>query len=207
MDGRDSVRAGRLRVKSRLTVPRFKRAFDIAGACAGLVVFAPVLAVVIIAVLLDDGRPVLFRQRRLGWRRQPFSILKIRTMREGRTTRVGRVLRATGVDELPQFLNILRGEMSAVGPRPLTEDDVRRLGWTGAEFDFRWDSKPGLTGLAQIVGAQSMQDALELDRAYAARWSPVLDCQLIGWSFAVNAFGKTRVQQWVRRTARFDSLG
>jgi lipopolysaccharide/colanic/teichoic acid biosynthesis glycosyltransferase len=184
-------------------VSRSKRAFDIIGAAAGLVVFAPVLAIVVITVLIDDGRPILFRQRRVGWRRQPFFILKIRTMRDGAVTRAGRVLRATGLDELPQFLNILRGEMSAVGPRPLTEDDVRRLGWTGVEFDFRWETPPGLTGLAQIVGAPSMQDALKLDRLYASRWSPVLDCRLIALSFAVNVFGKTRVQRWVRRSALF----
>ena len=108
-----------------------KRVFDVAGACAGLVVFAPVMAIVAIAVLIDDGRPLFFRQQRIGYRRRPFSILKIRTMRDGRTTRVGRVLRATGLDEVPQLVNVLSGEMSAVGPRPLTESDVARLGWTG----------------------------------------------------------------------------
>lgn len=179
---------------------RLKRTFDVAGACAGLLVFAPVMAIALAAVLIDDGRPVLFRQQRLGWRRRPFSILKIRTMRDGRTTRVGRVLRVTGLDEIPQFINILSGEMSAVGPRPLTESDVRRLGWSGAEFDFRWEEKPGLTGLAQIVGAASTGDALELDRIYTARWNPLLDLQLIALSFAVNVFGKPRVQRRVRRS-------
>jgi len=176
-----------------------RRAFDLAGTCAGLVVFAPVMAAVAVAVLIDDGRPLFFRQRRVGFRRRPFSILKIRTMRDGRTTRVGRVLRATGLDEVPQLLNILAGEMSAVGPRPLTESDVARLGWTGAAFDFRWEAKPGLTGLAQIVGAASNIEALELDRAYAGNWNPLLDCQLIALSFAVNLLGKRRVQQMLRR--------
>jgi lipopolysaccharide/colanic/teichoic acid biosynthesis glycosyltransferase len=174
-----------------------KRAFDVAGSCAGLLVFAPVMAVVIPAVLIDDGRPVLFRQRRLGRYRRPFAILKIRTMRDGSPTRVGSILRATGLDEIPQFINILAGEMSAVGPRPLTESDVARLGWTGADFDSRWDVKPGLTGLAQIVAPASPQDALELDRTYAVRWNPWLDCQLIALSFAVNVFGKARVQRTV----------
>jgi lipopolysaccharide/colanic/teichoic acid biosynthesis glycosyltransferase len=178
---------------------RFARAFDVVGACAGLVLFAPVMAIAITAALIDDGRPVLFRQQRLGYRRRPFSILKIRTMRDGRTTRVGRVLRATGLDEITQFINILSGDMSAVGPRPLTEADVRSLGWTGVEFDFRWERKPGLTGLAQIVGAPTMRDALELDRTYtAASWNPLIDCELIALSFAVNVFGKTRVQRTLR---------
>ena len=174
-----------------------KRAFDIAGSCAGLLVFAPVMAIVIPAVVIDDGPPILFRQRRLGVHRRPFPILKIRTMRDGSPTRVGRLLRATGLDEIPQFINILKGEMSAVGPRPLTETDVARLGWTGSEFDSRWDVKPGLTGLAQIIGPASPQEALELDRAYAAQWNPLLDCQLIALSFAVNVCGKARVQRAV----------
>jgi len=175
-----------------------KRGFDIVGASAGLLVFAPVMAIALAAVLLEDGRPVIFRQARLGYRRRPFSIIKIRTMRDGRVTRVGRVLRATGLDEVTQFLNILSGEMSAVGPRPLTEDDVRRLGWTGVEFDFRWEQKPGLTGLAQLVGAESSQLTLDLDRSYAARANLLLDCQLIALSFAVNAFGKSRVRERLR---------
>ena len=182
-----------------MTAAQFKRAFDVVGACAGLLVFAPAMTVVIPAVLLDDGGPVLFRQPRLGLRRRPFFILKIRTMRDGRVTRVGRILRATGLDEIPQFINILSGEMSAVGPRPLTESDVQRFGWTGSEFDFRWETRPGLTGLAQIVGPESREAALELDRSYTRRWYPWLDCQLIALSFAVNVFGKARVRKLARQ--------
>jgi lipopolysaccharide/colanic/teichoic acid biosynthesis glycosyltransferase len=177
-----------------------RRLFDLAGACAGLLVFSPVVALIAAAVLIDDGRPVLFHQPRLGYRRRPFSILKFRSMRDDRQTRVGRVLRATGLDEIPQFINILRGEMSAVGPRPLTEADVRRLGWTGPEFDFRWNVKPGLTGLAQLVHATSAQDSLALDRAYTARWNPLLDCRLIAMSFAVNVVGKSRIRARLRRS-------
>jgi len=187
----------------------FKRAFDIAGACAGLLVFAPVMAIAIVLVLLDDGWPVIFRQARLGYRRRPFFIIKIRTMRDGRPTRVGSMLRATGLDEVPQFLNILSGEMSAVGPRPLTADDVRRLGWTGLEFDFRWEMKPGLTGLAQLVGTSATRETLELDRTYASRANVLLDCQLIALSFVVNVFGKARVRRRLRDSdlARAASAG
>ena len=176
-----------------------RRLFDVVGAFAGLVVFAPVMAIVAVAILADDGRPVLFRQARLGYRRRPFVILKFRSMRDQRVTRVGRLLRATGLDEIPQFINILRGDMSAVGPRPLTEADVHGFGWTSPDFDFRWSQRPGLTGLAQIIGARSSAEALILDREYIRRWSPVLDCQLIALSFVVNALGKSRVQQLLRR--------
>lgn len=174
---------------------RTKRLFDIAGAVAGVVVFAPVMAIVAAAVLIDDGRPLLFPQERVGYRRRPFVIWKFRTMRDGNVTRVGRVLRASGLDELTQFFNILKGDMSAVGPRPLTDADVQRLGWGPAAFDFRWEVRPGLTGLAQIAGAASSEEALSFDRAYVARWRPRLDCQLIALSFAVNVFGKARVRQ------------
>ena len=177
-----------------------QRAFDVVGALAGLAVFAPAMIAIGLAILVDDGRPILFCQERLGHRRKPFRILKFRSMRDGRVTRLGRLLRATGLDEIPQFVNVLRGEMSAVGPRPLTADDVARLGWTGREFDFRWACRPGLTGLAQLLGARADADALVFDRVHAAGWSPVRDCRLIAWSFAVNAFGKDRTRRWVRRS-------
>jgi lipopolysaccharide/colanic/teichoic acid biosynthesis glycosyltransferase len=90
--------------------------------------------------------------------------------------------------------------MSAVGPRPLTEADVEQFGWLGSAFDFRWESKPGLTGLAQILGPPSPTEALELDRTYTARWNPLLDCQLIALSFVVNALGKSRVQRRLRNS-------
>jgi lipopolysaccharide/colanic/teichoic acid biosynthesis glycosyltransferase len=81
----------------------------------------------------------------------------------------------------------------------LTESDVQRLEWTGAEFDFRWEARPGLTGLAQLVGPDSPQTALELDRTYTRQWYPWLDCQLIALSFAVNVFGKARVRKLARQ--------
>src|SRR6202030_2567970 len=127
-----------------------KRLFDLVGAVAGLLVFSPAMAAIAGAIVLEDGSAVLFRQERLGRRRRPFIVLKFRSMRDGRITRVGRLLRATGLDELPQFINILRGDMSAVGPRPLTVADVTRLGWMAPRYDFRWRVLPGLTGLAQV---------------------------------------------------------
>ena len=176
-----------------------QRAFDLVGAAAGLIVFSPIMAVIAAAVWCEDRSPVLFRQPRVGYGRRVFTILKFRSMRDGRVTRIGLVLRATGLDELPQFINILRGEMSAVGPRPLTVDDVERLGWTTPAHDFRWRTPPGLTGLAQMAGTSSAPEALVLDRAYLARRGVILDCQLIALSFAVNAFGKTRVRAWLGR--------
>jgi lipopolysaccharide/colanic/teichoic acid biosynthesis glycosyltransferase len=177
-----------------------QRLFDLAGALAGLLAFSPVMAAIAAAILLDDGWPLLFRQERVGRRRRAFTILKFRSMRDGQITRVGRLLRATGLDELPQFINILRGEMSAVGPRPLTGADVVRLGWTAPRCDFRWRVLPGLTGLAQVNAAGSGRRSLALDRQYVARRSLLLDLQLVALSFAVNAFGKRRVRGFLVRS-------
>jgi lipopolysaccharide/colanic/teichoic acid biosynthesis glycosyltransferase len=180
--------------------------FDLAGAAAGLLAFSPVMAVIAAAIVLDDGWPVLFRQQRLGRSRRPFTILKFRSMRDGRITRVGRLLRATGLDELPQFINILRGEMSAVGPRPLTEFDVTRLGWTTPRYDFRWRVLPGLTGLAQVTETRSGRLSLGLDRRYVAHRTLSLDVCLVAVSFAINALGKRRVRRLLIRSRRRDLL-
>jgi undecaprenyl phosphate N,N'-diacetylbacillosamine 1-phosphate transferase len=123
-------------------------------------------------------------------------------MRDGRITRVGRMLRATGLDELPQFINILRGDMSAVGPRPLTEPDVTRLGWMAPRYDFRWRVLPGLTGLAQVTEARSGRLSLGLDRRYVSRQSLLLDLRLVAVSFAINAIGKRRVRRLLVRSRR-----
>jgi lipopolysaccharide/colanic/teichoic acid biosynthesis glycosyltransferase len=181
---------------------RVKRCFDVAGAAAGLIVFGPLMTGIAAAIILDDGAPVLFRQERLGRGRRPFAILKFRSMRDGRITRVGRLLRATGLDELPQFINILRGDMSAVGPRPLTASDVARLGWTGTRCDFRWQVTPGLTGLAQVNAARSGRQSLAFDRRYVARQSLPLDLGLVALSFAVNALGKRRIRRLLGRSRR-----
>lgn len=178
---------------------RLKRPFDVIGAIGGLIFFAPVMAAIAAAILLGDGRPLLFRQTRLGRGRRPFTIFKFRTMRNEEVTAIGRLLRSTGLDELPQLVNVLVGELSAVGPRPLMEADVRKLGWMDPACDFRWSVPPGLTGLAQVVGARSARHALRLDRCYIARQSLRLDVRLVAWSFVINLLGKTRVQRLISR--------
>jgi len=175
------------------------RAFDIVGALGGLVFFSPVMTAIAVAILLEDGRPVFFRQTRLGRERRPFEILKFRSMRDGRVTRVGRVLRGTGLDELPQFVNILRGELSAVGPRPITAEDAARYGWSGADADVRWSVNPGLTGLAQLAG-RSTPEFLALDRAYVRERTLAMDCRLIAMSFVVNVLGKSRTRRLFFKT-------
>jgi lipopolysaccharide/colanic/teichoic acid biosynthesis glycosyltransferase len=181
---------------------RGKRVFDVIGAIGGLLFFAPVMIAAAAAIALDDGRPLFFRQIRLGRWRRPFSILKFRTMRDGRVTRVGALLRATGLDELPQFVNILRGELSAVGPRPITEEDAERFGYTGPSARTRWSVAPGLTGIAQLC-ASSCREALVLDRCYVRRPGVRLDCRIVAMSFVVNILGKSRARRLLfGRTSR-----
>ena len=175
-----------------------KRALDVAGAAAACVVFAPVAAAVTLATWLEDGGPPLFLQTRIGRRRQPFTVFKFRSMRERRVTRVGQWLRRTGVDEVAQFLNVCRGEMSVVGPRPLTGEDLLRLGWDDARTDWRFAAKPGITGLSQLFGGRGARTSLRLDRLYLRRQSLSLDLQLIALSFAANVVGKRTVRRLFR---------
>jgi lipopolysaccharide/colanic/teichoic acid biosynthesis glycosyltransferase len=187
-------------------VPRAaKRLMDILGASVALLVLSPVLAAVSITIIVLDGRPVMFRQYRAGLQGRAFSIAKFRTMRDGadaeredlrqhnevtgsaaafkmsndpRTTRLGRLLRRTSLDELPQLWNVLRGDMSLVGPRPHPFDDVARY----EEWHWRrLAMKPGITGLWQV---SARRDAdfdrwVELDVSYIDNWSIALDIKLM----------------------------
>lgn len=177
-----------------------KRVFDVALAGTACLAFAPLAAGLALATWLEDGGPALFAQPRIGRGRKPFTILKFRSMREGEVTRVGHWLRRTGIDELPQFINVLRGEMSVVGPRPLTEADVQRLGWNGAQHDWRFAVRPGITGLSQLVAGRGARSTQRLDRLYLQRQSLALDVQLVALSFAVNVFGKSAVRRWIVAT-------
>jgi lipopolysaccharide/colanic/teichoic acid biosynthesis glycosyltransferase len=181
-----------------------KRVIDIVGASAALVILSPVMGLVAVSIVLGQGRPVLFRQPRAGLGGASFRIAKFRTMRVGadaerealrernevtgsaaafkltddpRITRVGRFLRRTSLDELPQLWNVLRGEMSLVGPRPHPFDDVTRY----EPWHFRRLSmKPGITGLWQI-SARSDADFdrwVALDLEYIDNWSILLDLKL-----------------------------
>jgi lipopolysaccharide/colanic/teichoic acid biosynthesis glycosyltransferase len=156
------------------------RAFDIAIAGAGLVISSPFLAAAALAVKLDGGGPVLYKQVRVGQHGQDFELLKLRTMIVGaenqgagyavdrgdaRITRAGRVLRRLSLDELPQLWNVVRGDMSIIGPRPTLRYQVVQY---DAEQLHRLDVKPGITGWAQIHGRASLPwaERIELDLWY-----------------------------------------
>ena len=176
---------------------RLGRLADVAGASALLAIAAPVLAAAALLIRVTDGAPILFRQPRLGRGRRPFQIVKLRTMKAGAVTPIGGVLRDLGLDELPQLFNVLRGEMALVGPRALTADDVRRLGWETAAFDLRWSVRPGITGPAQIAPVRRChpRTTWRLDRRYVLRRSAAGDAAILGASVLVPLIGKRRTRR------------
>lgn len=173
-----------------MPVPLFKRIFDILAASLALIVFAPVLLLVAVLVRIHLGAPVIFGQVRPGYKGMPFRIYKFRTMTDDRATdgsllsdterltRLGLFLRATSLDELPELFNILRGEMSLVGPRPLLMQYLERY---SPEQMRRHDVLPGLTGWAQVNGRNALtwEEKFALDVWYVDNWSFWLDIKII----------------------------
>ena len=169
------------------------RAADVAIAGIGLAVTSPLLALAALATKLEDGGPVLYRQARVGKDGEDFEVLKLRTMVVGaesigagyavdrgdrRITRVGRIMRRTSIDELPQLWNILRGEMSLIGPRPTLRYQVETY---SERQRLRLAVRPGLTGWAQVNGRAALpwEDRIELDVWYVEHRSPLVDLKIL----------------------------
>jgi lipopolysaccharide/colanic/teichoic acid biosynthesis glycosyltransferase len=178
------------RSRGRTLALATKRVVDVVGAAAGLVALAPLLALVALSLLATGGPPVFFRQERPGLGGRIFTIVKFRTMRplrpgeapyftdRERITRLGRFLRSTSIDELPELWNVLRGDMSLVGPRPLL---VEYLDKYTPEQRRRHDVLPGITGWAAVNGRPSRRfgDRLALDVWYVDHWSLWLDLKIL----------------------------
>jgi lipopolysaccharide/colanic/teichoic acid biosynthesis glycosyltransferase len=169
------------------------RALDVAGASLGLALASPFLAAGALAIKLADGGPVVYRQRRVGKGGREFELFKLRTMVVGaeqqgagwavnrgdpRITRVGRLLRRLSLDEVPQLWNVVRGEMSLIGPRPTLAYQVEQ--YTPRQRK-RLDVKPGITGWAQIHGRASLpwEERIELDVWYVENRSPAVDLKIL----------------------------
>ena len=165
---------------------RAKRMLDIVGAATALVGCAPLMGVTALAIRLTMGPPVLFRQQRPGRDGRPFSLLKFRTMSgaggpstdAARLTRTGGILRSLSLDELPQLWNVLRGDMSLVGPRPLL---MQYLGRYTPRQARRHEVLPGITGWAQVNGRNQLshEERFELDVWYVDNWSLLLDARIL----------------------------
>jgi Undecaprenyl-phosphate glucose phosphotransferase len=185
-----------------------KRAFDVLAAAAGLVILWPLLTLVAIAIKLDSPGPVLFRQTRHGYNNETIKVFKFRSMtrledgdefvpavrNDSRVTRVGAILRRTNIDELPQLINVLRGEMSIVGPRPHATAHNRMFEGKISVFSRRHVVKPGITGWAQVNGyrgftetLEQMQQRVEHDLYYIDNWSFWLDLRIM----VMTLFSKT----------------
>lgn len=197
----------------------FKRCVDLVGAGLGLLFLSPIMLFVALLIRFDSPGPILFRQLRRGYRGRMFPVLKFRTMtldaeqqlgaleksnesvggvlfklrNDPRVTRVGSILRRYSLDELPQLINVLRGEMSLVGPRPLQLRDSDRLLKLNSEaYSRRLQVLPGLSGPWQISGRSelSYEDMVELDLEYVENWSLQRDFSIICKTFLVVLLGR-----------------
>jgi len=171
-------------------IPLTKRLFDLLLAGPGLILLSPVLLLIALIILIQDGRPVFFRQERGGYGGRVFRLIKFRSMRhavgragralpdEQRLSRLGRVLRAASLDELPELFNVLRGEMSLVGPRPLMAIYLDRY---SPEQARRHEVLPGITGWAQVNGRNALtwEEKFRLDVWYVDHWSFWLDLKIL----------------------------
>ena len=194
-----------------------KRGLDLVVATASILLLAPMVMLLALLVLLTMGRPIFYEHERVGFQRRPFRCQKFRTMvrdpdavlarhleedpeaarewsdtrklrQDPRVTFVGRLLRKSSLDELPQLLNVLRGEMSCVGPRPVVEDELARY---GTKAPLYLSARPGMTGLWQVSGRSSVDYArrVALDERYVCRWSIWLDLKiLLDTIFVIVAF-------------------
>lgn len=174
-----------------------KRALDIACSIFGLIVSAPIIAIMIVLIKRESPGPVFFRQVRLGLHNKPFEIIKLRSMRldaekqtgavwavqdDPRRLKIGTFMRKMNIDELPQFWNVLKGDMSMVGPRPERPEFVQDFKETIHYYNLRHSCKPGVTGWAAVNGLRgstSLEDRIEYDLYYIENWSILLDIKII----------------------------
>ena len=193
-------------------IPISKRILDLTITSVGMIVILPVMGIVALLVRVFLGAPVVFKQVRPGYGGRPFTLLKFRTMTdkrdahgdllpdEERLPRFGRILRATSLDELPEFFNILRGEMSIVGPRPLL---MRYLERYNDEQARRHHVLPGITGWAQINGGNnvSWEEKFKLDVWYVDNWSVLLDLKIMLLT-PIKVFAREGINQPGNATAQ-----
>ena len=171
-------------------IPTVKRIFDLTVTIPGLILLSPLILIIAALVRIQHGNPILFSQVRPGYHGKLFTLRKFRTMTEARDpqgnllpdnarlTALGRFLRASSLDELPELLNVLKGEMSLVGPRPLLVQYLERY---STEQARRHDVLPGITGWAQVHGRNAItwEDKFDLDVWYVDHWSLLLDIQIL----------------------------
>lgn len=162
-----------------------------------LIVVSPIIIGACCAIAIFDGTPIFFPQTRIGKHRIPFVIIKLKTMINEKVTRIGLILRATGIDELPQLWNIVRGNMSFIGPRPLTPQDIDRLRWNTSKQDLRFSVKPGITGLGQLVTVCDPAITLTHDHKTIRERSILQSLKILFLSVAILFLGKARIKKYL----------
>lgn len=163
------------------------------------VMLIPLLLVVSILIIVFDFQSPLFMQERIGYGKHPFTIFKLQTMKKGEVTVFGKILRSTGIDELPQLLNIIFFEMSFVGPRPLTKSDIVRLGWDDDYHKKRWNVKPGIVGLAQLSPVCNQKMSWFYDNLYVKNNNLWLDTKIFFAAMLIPLLGKKKIQNWIHK--------
>ncbi len=210
----------RLSSARRLAWPRIlKRVVDTTLATCALIVLSPLLLAVAVAILVTTGRPIFYSQERVGQGGRLFRIIKFRSMRtdaesvtgpiwasnhDTRCTRIGDWLRHTNIDELPQLLNVIKGDMGLVGPRPERPHFVAEFSHTMPDYDLRHAVPVGMTGWAQVHGWRgrtSLRKRIQYDLDYIERWSLTLDLRIMLMTIQHVFWGKTSWNE-ARRTAK-----
>jgi len=163
-----------------------------------LVFFSPLWIITLVLTLTFQGSPLFFLQERIGIKKATFKIYKLRTMHDGKITPWGKFLRNTGLDEFPQLLNIIKGDMNFIGPRPLTGYDIKRLVWDTDYHLKRWDVKPGITGLSQLSPICHKKASWFYDSYYSINKSVFLDISIGIQTLLVLIIGKNALKKLKR---------
>lgn len=155
-----------------------------------LIISIPVFIILALAIYFTCGSNIIFKQKRVGIHKSEFIIYKFRTMKQNKITPLGRLIRKLGIDELPQLWNIFKGNMAFVGPRPLTQEDIDRLGWNNTSYSKRWSVKPGITGKAQLISICDASLSIQNDMWYVENQSFWVDLNILSKSILVPITGK-----------------
>jgi len=171
-----------------------------------LVLISPLIILIGFVIVVVEQDSIFFVQKRLGLHQKLFKVYKLRTMKANKITFIGKVLRKTGLDEIPQLFNIVKGDLNFIGPRPLTLFDVQRLGWQSDYYKQRWSVKPGLTGLAQLSPICHKKMSLFWDNYYVKHQNLLLDFKIITASFFALFLGKKMVKKIIQKQLKHESI-
>lgn len=155
-----------------------------------LLASSPILLLISLFIYIESRTGVIFKQVRIGLHKKEFVIYKFKTMENNKVTFIGKFLRKLGLDEIPQLINVIYGQMNFIGPRPLTKFDIDRLGWDEDKFSKRWEVKPGITGVSQLSKVCDASITMQNDLYYVVNRSFVFDLKIIVKTLLIPIIGK-----------------